>query len=660
MLWIRNLCIFSVGAICCLSFMSCGGSNGSSPSGEADGNRDTGKFEWNGQVNYPEERENVPIEWFGTYQESEVIDQATQSGKRIFCYLSKYDAYGTADIEAQVLSHDGWGPVINSVFIPWEVNVWEDPALAYKISRGAGMRVLRRPLDFPSIAILDVDDNGELQAVDAWDAIIAIYFPTHGYEGQGSVDSSSLKVHPGSTEGDENIERLKTDDAVPLGFERNWMAGFSSGYSGLRSSALSERNQVMDWGNADPELCLWLGLEELESGKEPEELKTAVQGWCEDVSIGLSDVVMLDNSSLGMPDDLYGSFMTISPYRNLQIIKCCSFMDADYPADPVEIFHRLYGLVAGEDGKLTGGFPAYLDTMAALMTDTGDIPWSVLINPGSDKFEAAMNPPALPSQQNIPWINAQLLSLWLDIVYSDEELGIIQMPDGSSAREFVTDLAMTMLDDLEENSGMGDPGSMRLMDKMWMMSLYNQLYQIMGEREYLQWTRDIVLTFPPNSFEQWFDPNSGILMGELVKQLHYYFVATGEQDVRDTIDLLREYAPSFLGGMMGGMQQLALLDGIEISQAHSINIVIIGNVDDNLAGEMLREAHLNWDPRRVIQLLQPDTDSDLIAAKGLQAASNTIAYVCINGNCGERIDTVSGLVAAIGNAIIEIQDDYLL
>jgi hypothetical protein len=83
-------------------------------------------------------------------------------------------------------------------------------------------------------------------------------------------------------------------------------------------------------------------------------------------------------------------------------------------------------------------------------------------------------------------------------------------------------------------------------------------------------------------------------------------------------------------------------------------------VDDNLAGEMLREAHLNWDPRRVIQLLQPDTDSDLIAAKGLQAASNTIAYVCINGNCGERIDTVSGLVAAIGNAIIEIQDDYLL
>src|SRR4030042_5709746 len=63
-----------------------------------------GSFQWAAENPVPLERENCPIEFFTTGQYDEVMEEASSSGKPIFCYVSKYEDYSTGEIESLVIS----------------------------------------------------------------------------------------------------------------------------------------------------------------------------------------------------------------------------------------------------------------------------------------------------------------------------------------------------------------------------------------------------------------------------------------------------------------------------------------------------------------------------------------------------------------------------
>jgi uncharacterized protein YyaL (SSP411 family) len=48
---------------------------------------------------------------------------------------------------------------------------------------------------------------------------------------------------------------------------------------------------------------------------------------------------------------------------------------------------------------------------------------------------------------------------------------------------------------------------------------------------------------------------------------------------------------------------------------------------------LLAEAHMNYEPRRVIQILDPEKDKSAVTALGYQASESPTAYICIGTTC---------------------------
>jgi len=193
-----------------------------------------------------------------------------------------------------------------------------------------------------------------------------------------------------------------------------------------------------------------------------------------------------------------------------------------------------------------------------------------------------------------------------------------------------------------------------------MLDLFLELYQDTSDRQYLEKAGTMVATFPFDTREKWFDPNNGILMGDLIKDLHYYVVMTGDQGVMETAKFLQQYAPAFGGMSMGSLEEVSLLNGIDLLKSHAINIVIIDTGAGTKAATLLDEAQKGWDPRKLIQVLNPQRDSDLIQKKGLVVPSETSAFVCVNGICGTAVNTPEALRTEIDKAVKSIQSEWLL
>jgi hypothetical protein len=440
------------------------------------------------------------------------------------------------------------------------------------------------------------------------------------------------------------------------------LAGMSPAYDELRSSIRREQQSLTQFGRPAPELLLYLDIEELESGRPIDEIPGAIDTWVNRASMSswkdpstnqFQDEPLMGDEDMGsMHSAMTSAFMTLNPTRNLLMLQTCAAFQGKSPSPPKDIFHRLYGMVANESGQFAGGIPPYLDAMAAL--DTKIDPLEILRNPAAGLGEAAFG------QRNIPWVNARAMSIWLKLVNTEPDLGSIEMPNRESAKDFVTKLATQMAADLEGPAGVADPAGMRLMDRIYMLDLFLELCQDTSDRQYLDKAGTIVATFPFETREQWFDPNNGILMGDLIKDLHYYVVMTGDENILETAKFLEEYAPAFGGMSMGSLEEVSLLNGIDLLNSHAINIVIIDAGTGTNAATLLDEAQKGWDPRRVVQVLNAQRDLDLIQKKGLEVPSETSAFVCVNGVCGAPVNTPEGLRDEIEKAVKDIQAEWLL
>jgi hypothetical protein len=622
---------------------------------------DNSAFIWNTDDAYPPTRENVPGEWYSALDKEEVIEQALSTGKPIFCYLSQYEEYGTDEAEQLVLSRDGWGDVIVDEFIPWEVNFWEDPALNLQLARGAGPRTTGWVLSAPAFLILRPQEEegarGEFLVVDGWSWPDGVYFPGHPGPNATTIDTDELVFTPGSREGRELIEDLKTEAGMQFGIERNYVMGIISPYQELVDSVDMAVDFLDEFGDPSPELCLYLKLVELETGEENDDIQRAIGTWEESYMPGYEDEPLLGNIAfLDSSSPFSSGFECVSPARNLLVLQSYAVFGGKYEVPPEDVLAWFYGLVVDDSGEYAGGIPPYLDRMRSMddLSDLNITPYDVLFG---DITEDLLSMEGAPGRRDIPWVNAQAISLWLELVTTEPDLREMEMPDGRTAGAFALDLALTVLGDLEMKTGLDNPESMRLMDSIYMLDLLLQLFEITGDRGYLDKAGSIAATFPFDRREEWFEPNNGVLMSDLIIGLHRYSVLAEDQGAADTADFLEEYAPAFVGMMYGTIDEVNLLNSIDVKNAHVINVAVIGSQGNLEAMELMQAAHEGWDPRRMVQLLDPERDADLIEEKHIEASTGVSAYVLADGSFEGTASTPDELRRLIEEVTSNYQSD---
>jgi hypothetical protein len=123
-----------------------------------------------------------------------------------------------------------------------------------------------------------------------------------------------------------------------------------------------------------------------------------------------------------------------------------------------------------------------------------------------------------------------------------------------------------------------------------------------------------------------FDENSAA--ARVLMKLHHL---TGEERYRtlaeNTLQLFGEIYLNF--GFMSAEYALA----VDAFMNQPTMLQIVGSASKPQTKGLLAEANRVYEPRKIIQVFDPDTDSDEIASKGYSASELPTAYVCVGKAC---------------------------
>jgi len=75
----------------------------------------------------------------------------------------------------------------------------------------------------------------------------------------------------------------------------------------------------------------------------------------------------------------------------------------------------------------------------------------------------------------------------------------------------------------------------------------------------------------------------------------------------------------------------------------SVHLVVIGSLQEARTKAILKAANLIYAPHKIIQLLQPEKDSDRIAAQGFPKVMTPALYACMGGKCLAPLTTKEGI-----------------
>ena len=122
------------------------------------------------------------------------------------------------------------------------------------------------------------------------------------------------------------------------------------------------------------------------------------------------------------------------------------------------------------------------------------------------------------------------------------------------------------------------------------------------------------------------DENS--VAAQVLTRLYYL---TGKDNYRkmadDTLKRFVEIYPQF--GFMAADYALAV-DAF----LHEPTIIrIIGSSENAQTQDLLTEAHRNYEPRRIIQILDPQKDQNAITALGYPISESPTAFICVGRAC---------------------------
>jgi uncharacterized protein YyaL (SSP411 family) len=122
------------------------------------------------------------------------------------------------------------------------------------------------------------------------------------------------------------------------------------------------------------------------------------------------------------------------------------------------------------------------------------------------------------------------------------------------------------------------------------------------------------------------DENS-VAVRALVKLFHLTEKDRYRMLAEETLNRFTEVFPQF--GYMAADYALA----IDIFLSEPTMIRIIGSLEKTHTIALLTEAHKIYEPRKIIQLLDPDRDSERINKFGYTYTDQPIAYVCLGKLC---------------------------
>jgi len=574
-------------------------------------------------------------DWYSTNEMDEVIEASLESGKSIFCFINRRNEHVSWEIERQFLGSDEWRELLGEYFILCEVNIWENPTLALHLLNGAGSSEDRITTPkAPAIAILRVTDDPEPEissAIDLWPGFaFTVYscFPFHETDTGDDCPSEEMYYQPDDERVHGELQRLSQAEGIPFVCLPEEEISASEAYRDIREWYTRYETDPEVIGRNGIPFCMWLRFRELSEWIEIEDAEKEIDSWTGELNYLTLDIyatrLLLRP---GLYDYLQGGFLTtdVTISNTLQMIQCAADQGVAYPTPPQDVFREVQTIVSFDESSMQRGIPAYLD-------------WIESNAQHLDEYNSVAEPVTVSRPQyqplqgptDIAWVNAKVMSEWLELVMTHPELGKIELDDGSTVNEYLDRLAPVLLSTVEEWIEAG-PSEYNLTNNIWLLSLYNTLYMRNGDVELLEKAADIAEIYSPATSDEWFDPCVPLQYAHLPVSLHQYACLSGNADVERAAQFICDLTLESLGWPEYDTdEQEDLLLNYEIVNSSCIRIGVVSSLDDELGWDLLYAAQEGWDPRKVTQILDPVRDSDLIESLGFESSSEPIAYVAID------------------------------
>ena len=137
-----------------------------------------------------------------------------------------------------------------------------------------------------------------------------------------------------------------------------------------------------------------------------------------------------------------------------------------------------------------------------------------------------------------------------------------------------------------------------------------------------------------------FDEN--VAAAKLLIQLHYL---TGYENYRELAErTLKAIAYPQLTDSIVGVGFACALD---LHTSHPVHIVLVGDRDRKETREMLETSLHTYEPRKLVQVLDPDEDPLTIGEVTYEAEERPMAYVCVRNVCRPPVSGSEDLVVVL-------------
>ncbi|HDS29822.1 MAG TPA: hypothetical protein ENN67_02135 [Firmicutes bacterium] len=587
------------------------------------------KFTWDTLSRAPRWRVDSPIRWKTTEDGYNVVSESRSTGKPIFCYVSRYDDDLTLTIEDGLFPADAWGNIIAEKFIAWEIDWWRNPYAAQKILGD---------ISPPALLVLKVNpdrQSSEFRRVDSWSTRELLSFPLHrGILPFDNPETAKAFERFESTDWNE----LQTAEIIPAdGIEPDE-------YAKKRVWYLEER--LASGLGVLPEEAMLLAFYGLAHGTVIDGLSSRVEGWriyADEVPV---DGIWLPNDAFGT-----GSGWTIDVVRNLHAASTGLALEAPWPRTAHFTYLGLIRLITLDSGDFGGGIPHYYDIRGTFNARFDYLDDEV---PSLD-FPVERFMEQIPGPRDTVWANARALAWWLRLVKWSPDLAEYAFPPTDKVSDFIYRKAVSMTKSLARKAG--DIESMKLSDRIYMLDLYNEIYQLTGDVSFLESGSEIAATFPEEEIDDWYDPSMAAFMSDCALSLYYYGWLTEDEEARKTADAIIEKTVGYADlGMFGEMDRVRLAYAIMVINSKCIHVAVIAGVNDPAGRSLLKTGLKGWDPRKIAQILDPERDEELIEKKGYYPMDTAMAFVCIDDMCYPPESESEGL----GKVIAEVREDLAI
>jgi hypothetical protein len=581
-------------------------------------------FAWDSVRRAPRWRASSPIAWHKAGEMKEVLDAARKDNKPILAYISRYDSGLTGELESTIFKGDVFGNLIKDIFVVWEIDWWEDPALAQSILVGDSS---------PALVVLKVSPdaaNNELRRVDVWKGKDLLSFPLHGQPAT-TVDVKITQKFASFA----GAEWAKLKKPVMTGVEIDPVKY-------VKQNPVITGVTLRAGKGMKPEEMALAQFECLAHGADPKAYTQIVSTWKD-------DLVSMALSSVWMPDEAFakGSGWTVDTARNLQAMTAGVAAGTGPTVDPTILSGAIKSMLVMQDGNAGGGFPAYFD----IRNTYQDGPGYLTDQPALPPDIKAPFGNAIMGPRDIVWVNARMLAMWLKMNRWDASLSATCPPDKAVLVGFMPSGCSALITALITKAG--DPGQMKFADKVYMLDALNEMYQYTADVQYLEKAGKIAATFPMETAKDWLDQTMFPLLPDLAMALHFYGWLDENESAKTSalyiVDNCLQYAGSF-----SEMDRNRMVNAYEVVHAPCIHTAVVGAITAPEVPNLLKISLSGWDPRRTGQVLDPTRDAKLIESKGYMPQEGVITFICIDDMCYPPARDVATVQKTFGEIVKDL------